>query len=392
MIPKTEKKEAFTNAEKENKHVIQVQHPQITNHPNEIAPKEEIKSKQTIIKNDSEKVTNTEWESKTCFWSSIKKDGYRYAPNKKAWYKKKELTQENGHVTSGLNDNNNKQEDILTTTKKIICYFNLYKSGVYVMTKDAPLKSDYVIPINSNFKNGYLLQCYKSGHINKVLISTLLSKRIGKEYMNGLNKNDVITNIELIDSEKIIGIYFTENGIKKFKAHLTEKISSRDQLHLQGYKVMYMDFESINYKIMPLEILDNINRLVFQSFTANGKPIDNDYYDAEWSIIKSYDSKDLPTDKKEFKEVVKQIEFYTPSLFDSRVELNSVVEIKYFNNNKTLRVKLVESQTKITDKLNGIQNINTKSPLALSILGKTIGDIVKVGTSENKVEIIKIEN
>ena len=173
---------------------------------------------------------------------------------------------------------------------------------------------------------------------------------------------------------------------------MTENISSRNQLHLQGYKVMYMDFESIDYKIIPLEILGNINRLVFQSFTANGKPIDNNYYNTEWSILKSYASKYLSTEKKEFKEEIKQIKFDTPSLFDSRVELNSIVEIKYFNNNKTLKVKLVESQTKMTNKQNDIQNINTKSPLALSILGRIAGDIVKIGTSENKVEIIKIEN
>ena len=284
------------------------------------------------------------------------------------------------------------QSDISTNDSEILLrYFNLYKSGIYLMTEDEPLVADYVIPINSNYKNGYLLQCYKSGHINKVFISTLLSKRIGKEYMNGLNKNDELINLELIDSEKIIGIYFNENGSRKFKAHLTENISSREQLHLQGYKVMYMDFESIDYKIIPLEILDDINRLVFQSFTANGKPIDNNYYNTEWSIIKSNTSKDLPTEIN-FKEEVEQIKFETPSLFDSRVELNSIVEIKYFNNNKTLKVKLVESQTKTTTKQNGIQSINTKSPLALSIFGKIVGDIVKIGTSENKVEIIKIEN
>ena len=153
------------------------------------------------------------------------------------------------------------------------------------MSEGDPLEADYVISINSNDRNGYLLQCYKSGHINKVKISALLSKKIGKEYMNGKNENDELINLEIIESEKIIGIYFNENGSKKFKAHLTENISSREKLHLQGYKVMYMDFENIDYKIMPLKILDDINRLVFQSFTANGKPINNNYYASEWSII-----------------------------------------------------------------------------------------------------------
>jgi len=339
LIPKIDKKEPIPNPEKENEPTIEVQNEQATKSTNEILSEEEV----------------------------LEEEIQRVKPNIA-------------------------QSDISTNDSEILLrYFNLYKSGIYVMSEDEPLEADYVIPINSNYKNGYLLQCYKSGHINKVFISTLLSKRIGKEYMNGLNKNDELINLELIDSEKIIGIYFNENGSRKFKAHLTENISSREQLHLQGYKVMYMDFESIDYKIIPLEILYDINRLVFQSFTANGKPIDNNYYNTEWSIIKSNTSKDLPTEIN-FKEEVEQIKFETPSLFDSRVELNSIVEIKYFNNDKTLKVKLVESQTKMTTKQNGIQSVNTKSPLALSIFGKIAGDIVKIGTSENKVEIIKIEN
>ncbi|MFA6875375.1 MAG: AAA domain-containing protein [Parabacteroides sp.] len=233
LIPKVKEKEPLKKPEKENELTTEVQYEKTTNSTNEILSKEKV------------------------------------------------LEQEIKNVKPNI-----EHSDMSTNNSEILLrYFNLYKSGIYVMSKDEPLEADYVILINDNYKNGYLLQCYKSGHVNKVFVSTLLSKKIGKKYMNGLNKNDELSKLELIDSEKIIGIYFNENNSKKFKAHLTEKISSRDQLHLQGYKVMYMDFESIDYKIMPLEILDSISRLVFQSFAANGKPIDNNYYSTEWSII-----------------------------------------------------------------------------------------------------------
>jgi superfamily I DNA and/or RNA helicase/very-short-patch-repair endonuclease len=339
MIPKIEKKEPITNLVKENAPSIEIQHEQITNSTNEILPEGEV------------------------------------------------LEQEIKNIKSNM-----EQSDISTDDSEVLLrYFNLYKSGIYVMSEEEPLEADYVIPINSNYKNGYLLQCYKSGHINKVFISTLLSKRIGKEYMNGLNKKDELINLELIDSEKIIGIYFNENGNKKFKAHLTENISSRDQLHLQGYKVMYMDFENIDYKIMPLRILESINRLVFQSFTANGKPIDNNYYNTEWSIIKSYASKILPPENKVIEESVNHLKFDFPSLFDSRVELNSVVEIKYLSQNKILKVQLVDYQPEKQKLSNGVQKINIRIPLANSIIGKSIGDKVKVGNTDSFVEIIKID-
>lgn len=181
-----------------------------------------------------------------------------------------------------------REQPIITSSRsEVLRYFNLHNLGTYILTENEPLEADYVIPIKSNHRAGYLLQCYSSGHINKVYISVLLSRRIGKEYMNGLNIKGELVYLKVIESEKIIGIYFNENGRRKFKAHLTENISSREQLHLQGYKVIYNDFERIEYKVLPLEIYNDISRLVFQSFTANGKPIDNNYYESEWKALKS---------------------------------------------------------------------------------------------------------
>ena len=171
---------------------------------------------------------------------------------------------------------------------KIIRYFNLYDSGIYIMSEKDITDANYILPIKSSQKNGYLLQCYESGHVNKVYVSTLLSRKIDKEYMNGLNHDGNLKLLIIIETEKVIGIFFYENGVKKFKAHLTENISCREQLHLQGYKVIYNEFDKIEYQILPLKIQDDITRLIFQSFTATGKPVNNSYYDNEWSVINRF--------------------------------------------------------------------------------------------------------
>jgi len=67
---------------------------------------------------------------------------------------------------------------------EILRYFNLYNSGTYIMTEGNPLEADHVLPIKSDQRNGFLLQCYDSGHINKVFVSTLLARKINKEYMS----------------------------------------------------------------------------------------------------------------------------------------------------------------------------------------------------------------
>ena len=273
----------------------------------------------------------------------------------------------------------------------IVRYFNLYNSGKYIMTDNEPLEADFVIPIKSSHSNGFLLQCYVSGHINKILVSALLSKKIGKEYVNGLNRNDEMTYLKIIESEKIIGIHFNENGIRKFKAHLTENISSREQLHLQGYKVIYNAFGKIEYKILPLDILSDINRLVFQSFTANGKPIDNNYYDQEWSVIRQFFPNNVEiANKNETKITAINKNATSHTLFDAKVELQNTVRIKYLNNDKVLTVQLVDYQPQKMELLNGVQKINIKVPLANSILGKFIGDKVKIGNTDSYVEIIEI--
>jgi transcription elongation GreA/GreB family factor/very-short-patch-repair endonuclease len=275
---------------------------------------------------------------------------------------------------------------------EILRYFNLYNSGTYVLTENESLEADYVIPIKTKHRSGFIMQCYSSGHINKVHVSVLLSKRIGKEYMNGINRNGDLSFLKVIESEKIVGIYFSENGRKKFKAHLTENISSREQLHLQGYKVIYNDFENIEFEFLPLEIKNDISRLIYQSFTANGKPMDNNYYETEWQALNRVGSKQTNNATLlEQAPVASLFENIPNSLFDVKeVELNSTVKIKYLNKDKVLTIKLVDYQTQGMDMKNGVQKINVKTPLGTSIKGKTVGDRVKIGNTDSLVEIIEI--
>lgn len=315
------------------------------------------------------------WESETCYWSSAELPDYIFAPNKNAWYKKKEKT------------------PVEINGDEIIRYFNLYNTGNFIITDRRPLEADYVIPIKKHQKNGYLLQLYDCGHVNKVNVSVLLSRKIGKEYMNGLNVSSVLNSMHIIESEKILGIYFSEDGVRKFKAHLTENIPERDLLHLQGYKVIYNDYTKLEYKIFPLELLNDINRLLFHSFTAGGKPVDNNYYYNEWQVIKKFNS--FQSQSSNLKQVEDKTEFDTfihqPMLSQS-IKSNSIVKIKYLKNEVELRIHLVDYQTTFHDKLNGIQTIYNKAPLAIAILGKTIGAKIAIGSDDNIVEIIEIKN
>jgi superfamily I DNA and/or RNA helicase len=274
---------------------------------------------------------------------------------------------------------------------KILRHFNLNLDGTYVLAINESGTSTYSIPLYESDKNGFLLQGYDNGHLNKVLISTLLSKRIDREYKNGLNSQANLNFIRVIKKDEIIGIHFNENGSKKFKAHLTENISSREQLHLQGYKVIYNDFEKIEFEFLPLEIKNNISRLIYKSFNANGKPIDNNYYETEWNTLKKFGSKQINNKPLlEQAPVASLFENIPNSLFDVKVELNSTVKIKYLNKDKVLTIKLVDYQTQGVNIKNRVQKVNIKTPLGTSIRGKIVGDRVKIDNTDSLVEIIEI--
>ncbi|MGY0426324.1 MAG: AAA domain-containing protein [Polaribacter sp.] len=203
---------------------------------------------------------------------------------------------------------------------KVLRYFNLNLDGTYLLEHNENSTAIFSIPIKESERNGYLLQGYDNGHLNKVLVSTLLSKRIDREYKNGLNIQATLSFLKIIKKDEIIALYFNESGKKKFKAHLTKNISNREQLHLQGYKVIYNNFTNLEYEILSINLLDQIERLVYQSFTATGKTLDNSNYEKEWKILKPKKDLELPFNTR-------QIE----SLIQKAIVENKQVKVSYKN-------------------------------------------------------------
>jgi very-short-patch-repair endonuclease/DNA polymerase III delta prime subunit len=78
-------------------------------------------------------------------------------------------------------------------------------------------------------------------------------------------------------------------------------------------------------------------------------------------------------------------------VFEAKVKVGSKVTVRFFNTGKDIKVHIVDTAYR-NDLTNGVQKITSKSPLAVSILGHGVGDIVKVGNLDNFVEIIEVEN
>lgn len=94
-------------------------------------------------------------------------------------------------------------------------------------------------------------------------------------------------------------------------------------------------------------------------------------------------------------ETIQAIENVAPTqlqTFADEVKLNSKVWVKYMNNGKDINIHIVQTENNKNAQSDGIQKIYHKSPLANSLLGQTVGDIVKIGNLDNFVEILKVTN
>lgn len=136
--------------------------------------------------------------------------------------------------------------------------------------------------------------------------------------------------------------------------------------------------------------IENSNPSIFEDKSLTGNAFTDEVVIARNEIVR-----DSPITEIGLKETVKA--FSKPKndqtkLFEEEIKLNSKVKVKYLNNGKDIKVHLVDNQVQINQKTNGVQKINIKSPLGVSLLGKTKGDTVKIGNLDNYVEVLEIIN
>ena len=89
-------------------------------------------------------------------------------------------------------------------------------------------------------------------------------------------------------------------------------------------------------------------------------------------------------------ETIEKIIPNQPKTLTNEVKLNSKVKVKYMNNGKDISIQIVSTKDNKNERKGGIQKIYHKSPLAQSLLGQTIGDIVKIGNLDNFVEVLDV--
>lgn len=137
-----------------------------------------------------------------------------------------------------------------------------------------------------------------------------------------------------------------------------------------------------------------------RSIEAGPKKKDSDKYELEHAFSDDFDEKeDLATASTYNQRVddlanIASFDDIPPTneqFSDCRITIGSVVSLKYLNLGKIVTIRIVNGSVP-SKNVDGEQNVTHKSPLALSILEHKVGDIVKVGSLDNYVEIISVSN
>lgn len=114
-------------------------------------------------------------------------------------------------------------------------------------------------------------------------------------------------------------------------------------------------------------------------------------FNDEIEAVEVYVSQGLSLDVGSEVSVIKTIEqkeVIQPKLFQDGISLGSKVTIRYVNSGKDITVQIVEKVER-NELVNGVQKISVGSPLAVALIGQSVGEIVKIGSLDNYVEIIK---
>ncbi|MFL5739907.1 MAG: AAA domain-containing protein [Flavisolibacter sp.] len=168
---------------------------------------------------------------------------------------------------------------------------------------------------------------------------------------------------------------------------------------LEGHGFVFHRIWSTNWWRNPKREADRLFEFIKNTaINSNFHPEDHSSTAAafthEIDVVENYVAKSFVFDEGKEGEAIKlfkETEAIQPKLFEEAIRLNSKVKVKYVNNGKDINVCIVDTEGKNEVK-NGVQKIYVKSALATSIIGRTVGDIVKVGNLDNYVEILEVTN
>jgi very-short-patch-repair endonuclease len=256
------------------------------------------------------------------------------------------------------------------------------------------LKDNYDTTINYEDQSFAELESPFEEEVYQELVKRFGEERLNVQYTFAGFRIDIvyksnIQNIPLIAIECDGAKYHSSDEAYLFDRH------RQNILEKQGF--IFHRIWSTNWWRNPKREISNLIDFIIkteESYKSNIIPnisLNEIFTDEVKPVEFQFTSSDVSDSNEIKRKSKKEIYNVTQSeLFKNTIKENSIVEIRYLNTGKNIEVCFGDGDVIKLEK--GVpQKINHSSPLAIAILGKQEGDIVRVGNLENYVEIIKIK-
>ncbi len=187
----------------------------------------------------------------------------------------------------------------------ILCYLWLYKDGKYSLNSYPTGDVQFCIPIYKKFKNGFLLQLYDNGKVNKVPLSFLLTKTLDPKVplLGGLNWDANLLEIKCIPEDCLLWVTAMDGRKGKAgKIFRTSWLTEKRTLEDIGTAISNIT-TNLNYATLPENLDRQVSRLI-QRGSSSFCHKNNKFYKTEWEFIKNYFKEIIDAGNGDFEPVV----------------------------------------------------------------------------------------
>ena len=167
---------------------------------------------------------------------------------------------------------------MLTTNKEqeAIAFFSILESGKFMLSKQFPYQHNtrVTLPLYDEYLSGYLLYIYINGFVNRIAVSTLMSKKQNYEYTNALFDKSSLFFTSFAKPDDSIFVKISYKGSEYIRILSQKNIKTNTDLSLKGTPLYTIPFgKIIQAEVLNKEQAQEIENIRSELSTTLGTPV-----------------------------------------------------------------------------------------------------------------------
>ncbi|WP_314951522.1 RNA-binding domain-containing protein [Tannerella forsythia] len=167
---------------------------------------------------------------------------------------------------------------VLKTNKEqeAIAFFSILESGKFMLSKEFPYQHNtrIALPLYDEYLSGYLLYIYENGFVNRIAVSTLMSKKQNYEYTNALFDKSSLFFTSFAKPDDSIFVKIAYKGNEYIRVLSQKNIKINTDLSLKGTPLYTIPFgKIIQTEVLNKEQAQEVEKIHSELSTTLGTPV-----------------------------------------------------------------------------------------------------------------------